>query len=147
MTQSLHDRLQQNDLINTSDDYAAEVLNAPDTNLPTAQRDVPTKAIRRYLTLKGKMGAIEVAARGSDALAALCINVITVLEPGAFVDLDYDEAETVGVITYMCDQLVQAGLLSSDDKTYILGMGTYYPSWAEVNLGRPTTEREVSLYR
>lgn len=86
--------------------------------------DVPTKTIRRYLSLQGKIGAIEIAARGSDALAAVCQTVIRVLEPGAFDDLDFDDAAVLAKIGAMCDAMVSANLITSDEKTAILAMGS-----------------------
>jgi hypothetical protein len=85
--------------------------------------DVPTKSVRRYLVLEGKLGGIEIAARGTDALAAVCRMILQVLEPGAFDDLDYNDPEVVAKITSMCDVLVSGGLISSANKTAILAMG------------------------
>jgi hypothetical protein len=105
--------------------------------------DVPTKAIRRYLSLQGKIGGIEIAARGTDALAAVCQTVVRVLEPGAFDDLDFDDSAVLGKLSDMCDVLVSGGLISSGDKNAILALGNgqapkYQP---------PVTAREVGLAR
>jgi hypothetical protein len=85
--------------------------------------DVPTKEIRRYLSLEGKIGGIEIAARGTDTLASVCQTVIRVLEPGAFEDLDFDDPNVVSKIGSMCDVIIGGGLMTSDNKTAILAMG------------------------
>lgn len=119
---------------------AAEELNALTVS---ATVDVPTKAIRRYLSMQGKIGGIEIAARGSDSLAAVCQTVIRVLEPGAFDDLDYDDAAVVAKIGAMCDALVSGGLITSDEKAAIMGMGSgQVPKYQP-----PVTAREVGLAR
>jgi hypothetical protein len=84
---------------------------------------VPTKNIRRYLIMEGKYGGIEIAARGTDALAAVCRMVMQALEPGAFDDLDFDDPDVVNKIGSMCDVIITGTLMTSDNKTAILAMG------------------------
>ena len=118
----------------------ADTLNARTT---TAAGDVPTKEIRRYLVLNGIIGGIEETARGTGALARVCTATLRALEPDAFTDLDFDDATVVAQITSMCDALISGGLLTSQQKSDILAMGTRtVPLWSP-----QFTAREVGLAR
>jgi hypothetical protein len=103
-----------------NDVEAAEVLSA--ITVPVVL-DVKTKTIRRYLSLQGKIGAIIIGARGSDAFAAVCETVMEVLRPGAFDDIDYDDAAVMSKLGLMCDSLISGGVINADDKTAILELG------------------------
>jgi hypothetical protein len=111
------------DLASRSGMNDSEAANALSALTVAAVVDVPTRTIRRYLALNGKLGGIEIGARGTDAFAATCQTVLRVLEPGAFDDLDFDDAEVIAKIGAMCDVLIAGGALLSGDKTTILSMG------------------------
>ena len=102
-----------------TDAEALELLTAPIHIVV----DPPVKALRRYLVMTGKLGAIEIAAEGTDAVAAVCRTALAAIQPSSFDTLDFTIPEALASITAMLDVVMGAGIISQSDKTAILALG------------------------
>lgn len=119
-----------------TDAAAADALNAP-IAITVA---IPTKSIRRHLSMVGKLGAIQLAARGTDATAALAQNFLSVIEPGAFNDLDAMDPAVAAAINGMGEAMIQAGLFAQSDLDAIWAFADGVTSRAG-QLGWPTVSQ------
>lgn len=150
MPTALQTRLAQPDMVGLSDAQASDVLNAKDHNLTWVVKPIQVRDVLYYLMSWGVYPQLQfLAKRGTDASAELAIKVLANIEPATapFSELDITKQEILTLFNSMGAALVQAGILTQAQFEFLWNLRMAPQSWAEVNLGRPTTEREVSLSR
>lgn len=104
---------------------AAVAINAKSRPLP-----VPSIDVKRYLHVVGKWAGVKQAAlhgTGASQLAAISL-VDALADIGTF---DLQNATYLAAITARLDELVTAGLITSENKTAVLELGNNRRSRAE----------------
>ena len=134
--QTLHDRLQQSDLVGTPDWRAAEILNAKDTSLTWVEQPIQVRDVLYHLMAWGVYSQLQyLAKRGSDAGAELAIKVLANIEPATapFGTLDITKPEILTLFNAMGASLIQAGILTQAQFDFLWNLRMVPQSWAEVN--------------
>jgi hypothetical protein len=150
MPQSLHDRLQQQDM-RISDDAAAAALNTPDNALPLIYVDASLLHIKNIFRITGELAGIKDASErhetASTRLAAIAAVDLFQPDPEAQ-ELGWGDHPAIPLrVAAILDTLRSAGLVSQSTQDAIMATAQRHQSWAEANLGRPVTLHEVSIAR
>lgn len=159
MTESLHDRLHQQDLANVSDETATVILNTPDDSMPLMYQDAELLDLANVLRLaprganedSNELSALIKASRDhSDPVvqhAAIALHEFLQVEPDANT-LGWGDSETCPVrVNAILATLNSAGIVSIESSEKLMATAQRHQSWAETNLGRPVTIHEVSMAR
>lgn len=126
----------------------ADALNAIDDKLPKKRIDVAVSDARALLMTSGAWGGIVLTADNPAAPVegrSLCITVRDAMLTLQTIR-STDEATYASVVA-MVDGLLGAGLITTPVHDALLAMAEAPQSWADVNMGRPVTSRDVGIAR
>lgn len=118
-----------------SDAQVADLLNAP--NRP-GKRSVAASDVRMYVLLNGLWPALQAAALNpaSPLIQGTAITILQTLAPNSFDQIRMNKPEIAGAVAQMLQVMVDAGVMTADQRAGLIAMGDANISRAdELGLG------------
>jgi hypothetical protein len=148
--QTLHDRLQQPDLVGIPDQDAMVILNRADETLTWAEKPIKIRDVLYCLQRWGVYAQLQyLAQRGTGDAVPLAVGVLSSVAPNVspFDEMDIANAEVLAQFQAMGAGLIAAGILTQAQYDHLWNLRMVPQSWSDINVGRPVTLHEVSMAR
>lgn len=131
------------------DSAAAEAVNAASHESETQRVDVPTRLALGVMLVTDCWGPIVLACEaGNDReIRIAAINVVDCVRPQLDGVIRTSNAQAYARVAASLQTLVSGGVMTANTRTALLAMADKPRSWAEVELGRAVTARDVGLAR